>query len=517
MIRYDYEYDLINHPYQSQVIDLTSEPVIQSFRVPSGVYSLHGARVKLSKYGEPGPIQYAIGRTPGGMEIIRGKISAEQVLPVFELMVGDIFPPVLVYEEETLFLTLRVLSGKKPFNAYRIYGPNTTAFTGGDENIRIPYWWQGSVSDVDELDIPLPHDYRGSSCAGYPDGVRFLENGTKTWSISFEVLTDADQPLVNVEEQRFSFIEKLLAPPFDEWQFFGNLDDELRENEVRINEDWGVEYLLDNTPLLTNAVVELKTFFDRVWGIKLDSTGKGRKFVIQVDNDQQFPPGRESFVVHIQLDEVRILAQEAIGILRAVHWIEDLLLLRRAPIIALGDYRVRFRYELRMVPGIYPAPSYFVLLDAQIWTPGYLWRLARAGYNAIYLQTSIEDLVENSAIFPEMNEPQAGIAIERLRQVVEQAASFGIEVYLDLKTGYSRQFSSAVYERVPEIRSYERFGNYPCSGQSVVLEFYKETISNLFCKVEKLKGIVLIYNTEGFFPASSTISSIVVHIVKNTR
>jgi len=42
MIRYDYEYDLVNHPYQSQVIDETSAPVTQSFHIPTGVHSLHG-------------------------------------------------------------------------------------------------------------------------------------------------------------------------------------------------------------------------------------------------------------------------------------------------------------------------------------------------------------------------------------------------------------------------------------------------------------------------------------------
>lgn len=499
MIRYDYEYDLINHPYLSEVIDETSAPVIQSFRVPSGVHSLHGMRVKLSKYGEPGPLQFSIGHFPGEANLVKGLISAGQVVPVFELMVGENFPPVEVVEGETLFLTLQVLGGRKPFDAYRIYGPNTTDSTGGDDNIRIPYWWKGSVSDVDELDIPLPHDYDGSGYGDYPDGVRYLGNGARTWSISFEILTDADPVHPDEEEQRFSFVKFLTAPPFDEWQLLSDSTDCIKDNEFRIDCDWGIECPTGCAGLLLQANVELKTFFERTWEITLDGAHERPAFTFQVSEDKRIPAGIESFLVDSQPDEIRIIARDARGILRAVYWMEDRLLLCQGPVMEAGIYQVSFRYSLRMVPGINPAPSYSVLMDAQIWTTGYLWRLARAGYNAIYLQTCLEDLVEHSAIFPEMDEPLAGVAIERLRQVVERAASFGIDVYLDLKTGYSRRFSPCIYERMPEIRSYERFGNFPCSGQKIVLDFYGEVVSNLFRKVEQLKGIVLIYNTEGFF------------------
>ena len=98
-----------------------------------------------------------------------------------------------------------------------------------------------------------------------------------------------------------------------------------------------------------------------------------------------------------------------------------------------------------------------------------------------------------------MNDTGAPAAIERLRRMCELASEYGVDVYVDLKTGYYKRFSKAVYERLPEIKSYERFGGYPCSGQQVVLDFYRETVSHLFESASKLKGLIIIYDTEGFF------------------
>jgi hypothetical protein len=172
---------------------------------------------------------------------------------------------------------------------------------------------------------------------------------------------------------------------------------------------------------------------------------------------------------------------------------------RRAPILKQGEFLVQPRYQTRMVPGIYPAPSYFLLREAQVWTPGYMWRLARAGYNAVYFQASLEDVTEDSAMFPEMNDPDAPAAIERLRRAADLGARYGVDFYWDVKTGYERKFPDSVYQRLPHLKAFARFGNFPCTGQPETLDFLRETISNVFNKVEALKGLVVVYDTEGFY------------------
>ena len=505
MIRYDYGYDLINQPYLSEVIDENSHLICQSFKIPPGVKQIYGLRIKASKIGYPGPIHYSIGSTPGGKELAEGEIPAEEVLPVFELLVGSEFSPATVFEGETYYISLRVAHGKKPLDAYRIYGPNIYDHTGGPESARLPYWWTEYVEATDDLEIPLPHDYRGAQFPDYADGARYQKDGTKAWSISFAILTDQDRRSEqNKEEQRFEFVRKLVAPPFSEWKALRDRRQKTAEQGVWVDDQWQVVCNTPHTLVTRNAVEELETFFDKVMEVDLKAGIKGRQIALAVDEGTAsgiagIPAGEESFIVRVRPEGIRITARTDRGLLKAVHWMEDQMLARRAPELDPGTYQVRSKYSPRMVPGIYPAPSYSLLMDAQVWTPGYVWRLARAGYNAIFIQANMEDFVESSAIFPEMNDAQAGAAIERLRQITELGAAYGVAVYIDLKTGYSKKFSQAVYARLPEIRSYERFGNYPCSGQQIVLDFYKETLAHLFTQAEKLQGVIVIYDTEGFF------------------
>jgi hypothetical protein len=243
----------------------------------------------------------------------------------------------------------------------------------------------------------------------------------------------------------------------------------------------------------------VRIFFQRVMGVELGGEDREKKIALYLKEDPLLFQEDESFSINVKNREVSVASSHAKGILRAVHWLEDRMLLRRAPLFDQGNFRSQPKYRIRMVPGIYPAPSYFLLQEEQVWTPGYVWRLARAGYNAIYFQANLEELVEDSAIFPEMNDPNAATAIARLRRITETAAQYGVEVYFDLKTGYYKPFNEAVYQRHPEIRTFQKWGGHPCSGQQIVLDFYKETISHVFAEVEKLKGIVVIYDTEGFY------------------
>ena len=85
MITFDYAYDLINHPYLSELIDPSDGEIIQTITVPEGVQSIHGFRIKVSRYGNPGAIYYTLGRTEGDVEITRGEIQPEQVMPVTKM------------------------------------------------------------------------------------------------------------------------------------------------------------------------------------------------------------------------------------------------------------------------------------------------------------------------------------------------------------------------------------------------------------------------------------------------
>jgi hypothetical protein len=510
MIRYDYEYDLVNHPYLSEFFDQNCGRITQSISIPTEVESIQGFRIKLSRHGNPGPIEYQIGSSPSGSQLAKGFLEPQQVLPVFETWVGDDFNPVSVQDLDNIYLSLRVISGEQPIESYRIYGPNTCADSGGDANIKLPYWWYARGDWLDDLVIPLPTTYSGAALPDYPGGSRKDNNGEKKWSLSFCVLTGTGN-CPEFGEQRFDFVRSLLAEPYSEWKVPGLtqasspkdslLSDALHQQTDYVTFDlpWSLAPITDPSAKMGHAISELRSFCQAHFSWDLKDKTQARTISFHLNSSTEIPKGEESFVCNIEPEQIVIQARSPIGIQRGVYWLEDQLLANSSSSIGTGKYQGRYKYPLRMAPGIYPAPGYFQLQDALVWTPGYLWRFARGGYNAIFLQVNIEELVEDSLFFPEMNDPLAAVVIERVRRLTEMADEYGISLYLDLKTGYYKPFSEAVYERIPQLRSFPRHGNYPCSGQQITLDFYNETLKNLFQSAPKLKGLVVIYDTEGFY------------------
>lgn len=503
MIQYDYIYDLTNHPYHSAFLDEISGILCQPFTVTEGVQSIHAARVRLSKYGDPGPLELAIYREGQSAPLAEGWIPAEAVAPVFERMAGINFAPVPVQPGEVLEIRLRAPQGCAPLDAYRVYGPNTRSDLVSEGNARFPYWWYLNPDiRLDDVNAPLPVAYRGAGYAPYPGGTRLDESGQPIWSISFQVLTDQDPPEDDDLEDTFEFTHALTGAPFREWQCLRDPYRAQDEGEVMLTGAWRIVPPDADDPITHNALLEVVNFLERVMDLRLETALPDRlpagEIMLRIDPSFH-ASSPEAFTADIQKDGVAITATHPRGLLRAAFWLEEEMLLRRAPVLELGRFQVSPKYTTRMVPGIYPAPSYFMLREAQIWTRGYLWRLARAGYNAVYFQASIEDFVDDSAIFPEMNDPEAPHAIERLRRAVTLAAEYGVDFYWDLKTGYEKEFPESVYTRLPHLRSFRKFGSFPCTGQPETLEFLRETVSNVFQKVEQLKGLVLVYDTEGFY------------------
>ncbi len=481
MIQYDYTYDLTNHPYHSEFLDEDSGVLRQTFTVPADVDRLHALRVRLSKYGDPGPLELSLWRAGDSAPLAKGLIEARSVTPVFERMVGIDFVPCSVQPGEQLEIHLQALSGKQPLDAYRVYGPNTRTELVSEGGARFPYWWYlDPAIRLDDVNAPLPIAYCGAGLPDLSGGARFTPDGCKTWSISFQVLNDTVETEAAPVEQQFEFAQALTAEPFSEWIL---LVDPLRKpapGQVLVDSNWRIMAPEIDSPVLHNTVIELATFFERVMGVTLNG-GDGGTIRLELTGEEM-PEGPEAFQLDISHTSVRISAGDPRGLLRAAFWLESEMLLRRSPLLDACKYQIAPRYTTRMVPGIYPAPSYFMLREAQIWTRGYLWRMARAGYNAVYFQASIEDFVEDSILFPELNDPEASAVIERLRRAVDLAAEYGISFFWDLKTGYEKEFPTAVYDRLPE-----------------TLAFLRETVSNVFRKVEKLQGLILVYDTEGFY------------------
>ena len=485
MIKYDYKYDLTKHPYVWQYLE-KSDFRGQSFTVPDGMEAITGFRIKAIKIGNPGLIKYKIGYSPNDASLASGDIDESQVTPTYELFCGSDFEPLPVQPGEKIYITLCAPNATAPLDAYKIYGPSPDENTDPE---RCNMWENYPC-------ITYPLDYYSASHPPFEGGSGFDSSSNNLFSLSF-IVYSGDNRENEEEEERFAFIRKLTSEPFSEFEYIRQ-ESESADDEIILTSEWGVVNKTKSDDVVNNAVFELNEYLKICMDVSL--CGRSSQIIIDIDNSKDMPDENESFIVESNEDAVHITGKSNRGVMRAIHWILDYMSYRKMPVLRAGRYVIKPRHELRLTYGIAPAPiRYYELQGDQIWTPGYMWRLSRAGYNAINMAVNIEEIVEFSSVFPEMIEDTSKITIEKLRRIVELAKKYGIDVYVEMKAGYYKFFDSKVYERLPHLKSYDNFGRFPCVSQKETHIYLTETISNLFSKVQDLKGMILIYSTEGFY------------------
>lgn len=501
MIIYDYEYDLVNQPFFSRIIDQNNSVVLK-FLIPDGVKTISGMMIKLNKAGNPGDILYCLRRDN---EIItKGNIDEKNVTPVLELFVEIKFNDLPVEPGMVFYLELKAENCEMPLDGYRIFGPRQDENGCFDEAETIPYWWEEKYC----CGMEVPKEYKTAKYDKSSIVFTINEDDSEGPGVSFGLITGNEVPAGT--EQRFEFIRKLVAEPYSEWHLLdnaarnkcsveaGKLFDE-EDNEVLLDSSWGLRLddTLRDSALLKNIIKEINAFFIKVFGFELNGADK---FLTLKQNCPELPRGSESHLIKVDDKEIVLSANNERGLLRAVHYIEEVMLEKQYQSLQKGIHLRESRYELRMANGIYPAPfNYYTLQSPEIWTDGYMWRLSRAGYNAVWVSINLEEIVTDSKIFPEMNDAGAETVIERLRRIMQKASEYGVDVYFEIKTGYFKWFSDKVFKNHPELKSFNKWGNYPCTGHEVFERFLEETLGNTLSKVPRLKGIIIIYDSEGFY------------------
>ena len=88
--------------------------------------------------------------------------------------------------------------------------------------------------------------------------------------------------------------------------------------------------------------------------------------------------------------------------------------------------------------------------------------------------------------------------MRRLGELVDRAARFGIDVYLYYATNYHHPMPKWFYEKYPDCQGCG-WGGSMCTSSPKVQQYLAETTQNLFRAVPRLKGLVMIFDSEGFF------------------
>ncbi len=287
-------------------------------------------------------------------------------------------------------------------------------------------------------------------------------------------------------EERFEFVRRLLAP----WQPPRVPDRKLRRFEIRAPSS--------PHPALEQAVADLAEFFTAS-GASIGPGGVPVSLVLERRQEHA-----EAFRLSVSPGGIAILAGHPRGLLRGVYELEERMLARGSIELEPLAIERRPRFPIRITTSILPGGERYTESSRELlYTDGLLRRISRDGFNGIWVWLNVEEATFGSSIFPELDEPEAARRLRRLRTLAQRAARYGIDVWVYLATGYHRPVPESFYERRPEMRG-QGWGNPLCFSQRAVRDYYAETVRTIFREAPELAGLVVIYDSEGFFHCANT-------------
>jgi hypothetical protein len=185
--------------------------------------------------------------------------------------------------------------------------------------------------------------------------------------------------------------------------------------------------------------------------------------------------------------------------MRGVYWLEDEIRLQYGPTLKAGVTVRNCRQARRITAAVLPGGSKTTELSHPlVYTDGLLQRISRSGFNGIWIWANTEDLTLASQTFPEFDDPGAAFRLKQLDEVARRARKYGIGVYIYLATGYQHHVPETFFQNHPEARGYG-WGPPLCTSDPQVRRYYTEVVEGIFRRAPDLKGMVVIYDSEGFF------------------
>lgn len=415
------------------------------FRVSPRDPIFRGLSVKLSRAGTGGDVVLRFAAREGMADIGEARIPGESVRPLFDLWYEARVKPVKLDPAKEYFFELLAPSGQ-----FIVYGPKPL---GGTDYA--PYF-------------PLAYT------VGAPPPRRPFE---------FVRNYAADDPGGPAAQRENA------APR--------------AAGEIEINGNWMLDSRAADETVET-AAADLDAFLRKSWGLALKKGRAHRSISLDVASNVPGVTTREGYRLNATKAGISITASRPEGVLRGVFALEDMLRLRRAPLVAMGERVSNARFERRVTTSILPGGDRYTETSRPLlYTDGLLARIARDGFNAIWVWLNTEEATADSAIFPELNDPEAPARFARLQDVTTRARRFGINVYIYLANGYNHHLPASFFAKHPDVRGYG-WGPPMCTSVDKVRKYYAETVQHIFRAAPGLKGMVVIYDSEGFFYCGNT-------------
>ena len=293
----------------------------------------------------------------------------------------------------------------------------------------------------------------------------------------------------------FDFLDELRALPAVERRTWGRIG----ADEVCIDGRFSLLYP-EESPNLTRWARDFAQTHAARWGVRLRAADKGDsgpRLALQIEPDANLP--RESHSISVDAAGIRLSANDEVGVLRALQWLETAMDERGGPFLSVGDTQRETRLDLRL---IYPFSGVHgdVLLDdyCDSLLEGLMVRLSKLGVNGLWIHGLLSQLFRWEAA-PELSQGFE-TRLENLRRLCEQAASHGIGIYLYLNE--PRGLPLRFWQAHPELEFLKGVENPEvgvaslCTSQPEVLDFLREGAHALFEAVPRLAGAFTITMSE---------------------
>ena len=410
-----------------------------------------GLALKVSRVGSPRDLIVRIGSQEGAADIGEARIPVGQILPSFDLWYAARLKAVRLDSTKLYFFEVGLNATGDADGYYLLYGPRPL---GGKD---------------------YPSDF----------------------GLSYQVLTEREPFPADGLEARFEFLRRNMnayagGPPVV-------LSGETvpQKDEITIDPRWSV-YLEGGTTkdsVGETAVADLDQFLRNVMkvSIKPALVTKGPHIELRfLSSGVEGVNSTEGYRVEVEPGAVTVSGTTPRGVMRGVYWLEDSLRERHAPFLREGVIvrNCRLPRRITIAPGGGVSPANY--------TDGLLQRISHDGFNALWESLNTEEATLHSEIFPELDDPTAGARLKGIQELAGRAQRFGIDVYLDLSTGYKRHLPPSFFEKYPETKGVG-WGPPMCTSNADVRRYYAETVQTIIHQAPLVKGLIVIYDSEGFW------------------
>ncbi|MCC6344689.1 MAG: hypothetical protein IT166_20990 [Bryobacterales bacterium] len=307
-------------------------------------------------------------------------------------------------------------------------------------------------------------------------------------------------------EDRWKFTEDLKSPMWTRHAWGAtrpDAKDAVLSGGVRL-----VTGFADPKKRLDTAYEDLRQFL-AAGGVGTESGG----YAIETALDPKL--GSEAFRVETGKTSCRISASDTEGIRRGIFYIEDEMLRRQGPFLAVGSVERRPVIERRISRCFFgpikrpPKMRDELMDDVDYYPEQYLNRLAHEGVNGLWLTIEFRDLV-STGFTPEAGR-DAAKRLAKLRRTVAACLRYGIRTYIFSIEPRAWEVNSPVLKQHPELGGARtRDGRFvyfcPLTGNS--RKYLYESVNTIFKSVPELGGLINISHGERATTCLSALSSV---------